>query len=648
MLEILINICEIISPIFYKILYMSVIGTILGILILIITKLFDNKLSAKWKSLMWIIPLIFLMIPIQRVEIKTPNSIPISSTIDKVENIFNSVEAIEYKELNKGTYKLTESQTVQLEEIQNNESPKYDTKEIILNMIIPLLWLIVSIMGLFVFIIGNISLISKVRKTKKVKDYRIKAIQRNCKRKLKIHKNIEIRSQKANTSPCIYGIMRPKILVPEGFTEKEDEIIENVFMHELSHYKRKDMITNFILIIITSLHWFNPFVYALFKKIRQEMELATDEIALSKMNQDEKKRYGLTLINLLQTYQNEQLATKMLCIIDDNKSMEKRIMMIKLSTKLKKHRISIIIFILSILLCVISPFLLKTTNEINAYSLSDEDKLYDQVQQYLIKLAEEIHYLERPEFANNSDNFRVFSDIVKLGIRQNEDETYVYIWALIKTYYAQEELSSSGSSMPYKFTIKNNQIIDYKIPTDGIDYGDSIKEIFPEDIREKLEECENLLDEEKLDNEAKEYYRYLDINGNLEDEKLSNEEYINLKSNQQEINKLVGIWKPFKAEYNGEEISLRSIYGSGIEYGGELRFNHNGTYTEFIGIYSDETINDLQGTYHIYGNGEKALLKTNNGEIKVVECLESSNVNADEATIVEGLEDGTCIYFKKQ
>ena len=181
MLEILINICEIISPIFYKILYMSVIGTILGILILILTKLFDNKLSAKWKSLMWIIPLIFLMIPIQRVEIKIPNSIPISSTIDKVENIFNSVEPIEYKELNKGTYKLTESQTVQLEKIQNNESPKYDTKEIILNMIIPLLWLIVSIMGLFVFIIGNISLISKVRKTKKVKDYRIKAIQRNCK-----------------------------------------------------------------------------------------------------------------------------------------------------------------------------------------------------------------------------------------------------------------------------------------------------------------------------------------------------------------------------------------------------------------------------------------------------------------------------------
>ena len=117
---------------------------------------------------------------------------------------------------------------------------------------------------------------------------------------------------------------------------------------------------------------------------------------------------------------------------------------------------------------------------------------------------------------------------------------------------------------------------------------------------------------------------------------------------EEEINKLVGKWIPFKAEYNGEQISLRSIYGSGIEYGGELILNHNGTYTEFIGIYSEETMNDLQGTYNIYGNGEKALLKSNNGETKVLECLESSNINSNETTIVERLENGTCIYFKMQ
>jgi len=48
MLEILINMSNVLFPIFYKVLYMSLIGSILGILILVITKLFDNKLSAKW------------------------------------------------------------------------------------------------------------------------------------------------------------------------------------------------------------------------------------------------------------------------------------------------------------------------------------------------------------------------------------------------------------------------------------------------------------------------------------------------------------------------------------------------------------------------------------------------------------------------
>lgn len=647
MLQILINVGKIISPIFYKILYMSIIGTILGILILVLTKLFDTKLSAKWKCLIWIIPLIFLIIPLQRIEIKTSNNIPISSTIDKVENIFNSVELMENKELDIGTYKLTEQQTTQLEKISNNENPKYDIKEIILNIIIPLLWLIVSTMGLIIFIIGNINLVTKVRKTKKVKDYRIKAIQRNCKRKLKINKSIEIRSQNVNASPCIYGIIHPKILIPEGFTEKEDEIIENVFMHELSHYKRKDMITNFILIIITSLHWFNPFVYVLFKKIRQDMELATDEIALSKMDKDEKKNYGLTLINLLETYQNEQLATKMLCIMDDNKSMEKRIKMIKLSTKLKKHRISIIMFIITILLCVISPFLLKTTNEINAYSFSDEDKIYEQIKQYLIKLEEENHYLESPEFANDSDNFKVFIDIGKLGIEENGEEKYVYVLALIQSYSVQEELVKNESLMAYKFTIKDNAITNYQIPVDGINYDESVKEIFPEYIIKKMQQSEELINRKKLEDEANEYYNF---NSSSEKKHLINGKYINSSStyNEEEINKLVGKWKPFKVEYNGQEIPLTQVYGSGIEYGGELILNHNGTYSEFIGIYSVEKINDLQGTYNIYGNGEKALLKSNNGETKELECLESSNINSNDATIVERLENGTCIYFKKQ
>ena len=49
---------EIITPIFYKVLYMSVLGTILGILAMVITKIFNTKITAKWKCFILIIPLL--------------------------------------------------------------------------------------------------------------------------------------------------------------------------------------------------------------------------------------------------------------------------------------------------------------------------------------------------------------------------------------------------------------------------------------------------------------------------------------------------------------------------------------------------------------------------------------------------------------
>ena len=74
---------EIITPIFYKVLYMSVLGTILGILAMVITKIFNTKITAKWKCFILIIPLLLLVIPINRIEINTKSNIPISQTIDK-------------------------------------------------------------------------------------------------------------------------------------------------------------------------------------------------------------------------------------------------------------------------------------------------------------------------------------------------------------------------------------------------------------------------------------------------------------------------------------------------------------------------------------------------------------------------------------
>lgn len=55
------------------------------------------------------------------------------------------------------------------------------------------------------------------------------------------------------------------------------------------------------------------------RKIRQDIELATDEMVLDKLKNEEKKEYGMTLINSLKIYQEEKYTAKLLCVTDDSK-----------------------------------------------------------------------------------------------------------------------------------------------------------------------------------------------------------------------------------------------------------------------------------------------------------------------------------------
>ena len=605
MLEILINIGKIISPIFYKLLYMSIIGTILGILILMLTKLFDSKISAKWKCLMWAIPIIFLIIPIQRIEVKTNNNIPMISAVDKVEEIFINVEPMEYETIEINN-KSNNEKTIQLEETYNPTNKKQDTKDIILYTIVPLLWLLGSIIGIAIFIISNISLISKIRKTEKLKDYRIKAIQ------------------KIKSSPCIYGIMHPKILVPEDFAEKEDEIIENVFMHELSHYKRKDMITNCILIIMTAIHWFNPFVYRIFRNIRQEMELATDEIALSKMNKDEKRKYGLTLINLLQTYQSEPIEAKMLCITDDSKNMEKRIIRIKNSGR-KAHKIISILSVLIIAIITL-PFIVQATNTINYQPdiKSELKKVINNERSFITEGGYEVLFKDYEIIDGKYEiNSFTYIDLDDDGVE--ELVTLISDYLVYMIFHYEE-----GNIYGYMLGIHMFE----ELKTDGTFMGSSgsnDNEYLRISFDKNTYKLENIAITEQ-EFEKKENNTFTKYNKTINAQNENVQDGI--------INELEGKWIPTMAMRNGEKISLREIYGSGIDiYQGSINFDSiNGTYTKYIGIYSEDNVSDLQGTYEIDIDGVYLTSYSRN-----VTRLEY----AEENMLLEQLDDGTFVYFKK-
>ncbi len=628
---------NLISPVFYKIVYMSIVGSVLGMAILCITKLFDSKLSAKTKCLMWLIPLLFLMTPVNRIQITTTKDFGITSVMTKLEDSLNEVPMAKEnnaptssEEIQNQSMNQENAPIVQQEEKIASSKMNATNRTITIYEILPMLWFFGMGMSIVMVLLGNVLLNRRVSHAINLQDSGVRLILMKCKRRLQITKKVEIRLHNQNVSPCIYGILKPKILVSEEFLKNSSsEVIENVFLHELSHYKRKDMITNYILLIMTAIHWFNPFVYRFFKKIRQEMELATDEIALSRMDGEEKKQYGRTLIDLLQTYETERITTKLLCITDDNKNMERRIRKIKLSTKLKKYKTSIVVFATLMVLCLSSLFIIKPTN---AKMISkNEQALYKQVKQYIMDLEKKEH------FSKEKDS-QTFIDMQELGVIQQNDETNVYVWALVQSYYyVQGKLEKDESSMPYKFTIKDGVIIGYAIPKDGDQYEESLEGIFPKEIRDKMKESEKLIDVESLEKQAEAYYQDLE----------RETPYVNENAEVASIDKLAGNWQPYKAEdEDGNEMNIRDVYGSGVTiYGGELVIKDNGSYTELIGVYSEDEIDRLQGTCEVYGNGEKGVLISQTGETKTVEIIEDGNDSLEILKVTS--KDGISVYFSK-
>lgn len=128
--------------IFYKILYMSIVGSIVGTVILGIIKIFDSKLSAKWKSIMLLIPLLLFTIPINRIQVNTNTEFAVSEVIQKVETTITdlpikNIQDNSHSEISEDTFVNDDAKNINA----SNENENRNVKDIIYE-IIPIIWMV--------------------------------------------------------------------------------------------------------------------------------------------------------------------------------------------------------------------------------------------------------------------------------------------------------------------------------------------------------------------------------------------------------------------------------------------------------------------------------------------------------------------------
>jgi beta-lactamase regulating signal transducer with metallopeptidase domain len=99
-------------------------------------------------------------------------------------------------------------------------------------------------------------------------------------------------------APMLVGLFRPYIILPE--TDYSEEIYGMIFRHELTHYKRGDILYKWLVQITACVHWFNPAVYLMRGEINKNCELSCDEAVLSSLGERGRLSYGDALIALVQ------------------------------------------------------------------------------------------------------------------------------------------------------------------------------------------------------------------------------------------------------------------------------------------------------------------------------------------------------------
>lgn len=146
-----------------------------------------------------------------------------------------------------------------------------------------------------------------------------------CKQKMGITSQIPVYIAPYISTPFLYGIFKPRIVLPDIKLTTEE--LQYVFLHELTHWKRHDAWLKCLLLFINAILWFNPLAYMARRDIDRFCEQSCDESVVKSMNNQERRRYCELILNGLWNVadQNTQLFS---AFSGKRKHLERRINMI--------------------------------------------------------------------------------------------------------------------------------------------------------------------------------------------------------------------------------------------------------------------------------------------------------------------------------
>ena len=327
---------------FMKILLsLSVSGTLLLLLILGLKPLYKSRFSKRWQYYIWIIVALRFLLPF------TPDTTIVGSLFEKPGTtvITNEIPT------SPNVPAPANTDNSKTEPIQADRDIAAAMREPFNRYVC--LFFIWSVFALVLFVRkitiyqGFIQYIKAGNK--EVSDIKILNLLSDCEEKLNIKTRVELSRNPLIASPIMIGFFRARIVLPA--CELDDKELSYIFVHELIHYKQRDMFYKWLIQIVVCAHWFNPFVYLLEKEVNKSCELSCDEKVISILDDKARREYGDTLISFLQSNNLYKSSLASVTLTEGAEQLKERLGAI-MKFKKKSKGIIAITAIFSVLVCV--------------------------------------------------------------------------------------------------------------------------------------------------------------------------------------------------------------------------------------------------------------------------------------------------------
>lgn len=275
---------------------LSLSGSLLILVLFLCKPILKDKLSKRWQYYIWLVVIARLLVPF------APETNLVGSVFQSIEDavVQTSIASIPQIDVpipnsDESNHQNTTSEVITS---PSNQSVRNIATLLVNNLW--LIWLIVACMLIIRKITIYQSFVHYVRVGRTgVTDTMLLDRMAFIGEQSGVKRAVELCVNPLISSPLLIGFFRPYIVLPS--TDISETDFRYTVLHELTHYRRRDMFYKWLVQLTVCLHWFNPLVYLMGREINKACEFSCDETIIGRLDYNGAQEYGNTLLNAMAT-----------------------------------------------------------------------------------------------------------------------------------------------------------------------------------------------------------------------------------------------------------------------------------------------------------------------------------------------------------